>query len=142
MEKGYIVVGQDTETLTTPYDAGLGWMVSAKKEFIGRRSLERGAAERDQRVQLVGIATVNPADELVEGAALLSEQVGESRPIDGHVTSACWSATFGTSLGLALVRAGRRRHGETLYASFGDTLIPVTLVDPVHYDAGGARRDG
>ncbi|HEY2066437.1 MAG TPA: 2Fe-2S iron-sulfur cluster-binding protein [Gemmatimonadaceae bacterium] len=142
MEKGYIIVGQDTEALTTPYDAGLGWMVSTKKEFIGRRSLERRATERDQRVQLVGIATVNPADELAEGAALSSERVGGSRPIDGHVTSACWSATFGKSLGLALVRAGRRRHGETLYASFGETLVPVTLVDPVHYDASGARRDG
>jgi sarcosine oxidase subunit alpha len=142
IEKGYIVVGQDTEALTTPYDAGLGWMVSSKKDFVGRRSLERHAEERDHRPQLVGIATLNASDVLVEGAALIASSAGLPQAMEGHVTSARVSTTFDGSVGLALVRGGRLRHGETLHASWTDGTVPVRLVDPVHYDAAGARRDG
>jgi sarcosine oxidase subunit alpha len=141
IEKGYIIVGQDTEALTSPYDAGLGWVVSSKKDFVGRRSLERHAEQRDHRPQLVGIVTVNASDTLVEGAALISNPAGLPQPIEGHVTSACWSATRGRSLGLALVQGGRHRHGETLHASWVDGAVPVRLVDPVHYDPSGTRRD-
>ena len=49
MEKGYIVVGQDTEALTTPDDVGLGWMVSKKKDFVGRRSHDRSAPRAADR---------------------------------------------------------------------------------------------
>jgi Glycine cleavage system T protein (aminomethyltransferase) len=142
IEKGYIVVGQDTEALTTPYDAGLGWMVSSKKDFIGRRSLERRALERDHRPQLVGIVTLNASDVLVEGAALIASSAGLPQAIEGHITSARPSTTFDGSAGLALVRGGRHRHGEVLHASWTDGTVPVRVVDPVHYDAAGARRDG
>ena len=142
MEKGYIIIGQDTEGLTTPYDAGLGWMVSTTKDFIGRRSLERRSFQRDARPQLVGVMTLTPDAEVAEGAGLVTGSGVPARRIEGHVTSACWSATLGRSLGLAMVRAGSQRHGETLYASSGEGAVPVRLVNPVHYDAAGAHRDG
>ncbi|MGQ0641142.1 MAG: glycine cleavage T C-terminal barrel domain-containing protein [Gemmatimonadaceae bacterium] len=142
MEKGYIIIGQDTEALTTPNDAGLGWMLSTKKDFVGRRSLQRPALRRDDRLQLAGVVTHNQDADLNEGAALVRGPSASRQRIEGHVTSACWSATLGRSLGLALVRGGSKRHGETLYASFGDLAVAVTLVDPVHYDAAASRRDG
>jgi sarcosine oxidase subunit alpha len=142
MEKGYIIVGQDTEGLTTPYDVGLGWMASKKKDFIGRRSHERAAPSAADRLQLVGFVR-NDADDVVpEGAGLVAAPGGDSGRIEGHVSSSCWSETLGRSLGLALVRAGRARHGEVLHAPLDSSVARVTVVDPVHYDPRGVRRDG
>ena len=53
-----------------------------------------------------------------------------------------WSEALGRSFGLALVKAGRSRHGETLFAPLESGVVPVKLVDPVHYDKKGERRDG
>jgi sarcosine oxidase subunit alpha len=142
MEKGYIVVGQDTEALTTPYDVGLGWLISKKKDFVGRRSHERTAVRAADRLQLVGFVRTDAMDVVPEGAALVTELGGSTRRIDGHVSSSCWSEALGRSLGLALVRAGRTRHGEVLYAPLDHGAASVTLVDPVHYDPRGVRRDG
>jgi sarcosine oxidase, subunit alpha len=141
MEKGYIIVGQDTEGLTTPYDVGLGWLVSKKKDFVGRRSHERGAPRAAGRLQLVGFVR-NDSDEVLPEGAVLAATNGVPAPIDGHVSSSCWSETLGRSLGLALVRSGRARHGDVLFAPLDHTVASVTLVDPVHYDPHGARRDG
>lgn len=143
MEKGYIIVGQDTEALTTPHDLGLSWMVAREKDFVGRRSLERVAPQRPDRAQLVGF-TVVASDEVVPEGAALTRTVGPApMPIDGHVSSSCWSETLQRPLGLALVRGGRSRHGEVLHAPLLDgRVLQLRLCDPVHYDPAGARRDG
>lgn len=143
IEKGYLIVGQDTEALTTPQDAGLGWMVPARKPFVGRRSLERVAPRAPGRAQLVGFRSNDPALVIPEGAALTSAPGAPPMPIDGHVSSSRHSPTLGCALGLALVRDGRARLGEVLHAPLLDGRVAaVTLVDPVHYDPQGARRDG
>jgi len=143
IEKGYLIVGQDTEALTTPHDAGLGWMVSTRKEFVGRRSLERPALVASGRAQLVGFRSNDPQLVVPEGAALTSALGAPPMPIDGHVCSSRFSPTLECALGLALVRDGRARLGEILHAPLLDGRVAaVTLVDPVHYDPEGARRDG
>ena len=76
-----------------------------------------------------------------EGAGLVTT-VGGQGQIEGHVSSSCWSETLGRPLGLALVRSGRARHGEVLHAPLDDGVATVTLVDPVHFDSAGTRRDG
>jgi sarcosine oxidase subunit alpha len=143
IEKGYLIVGQDTEALTTPHDAGLGWMVPARKAFVGRRSLERPAAMAPGRAQLVGFRSNDPQLVVPEGAALTTVVGAPPLPIHGHVSSSRYSPTLGCALGLALVRDGRARLGEVLYAPLLDGRVAaVTLVDAVHYDPEGARRDG
>jgi sarcosine oxidase, subunit alpha len=142
IEKGYIIVGQDTEGLTTPHDAGLGWLVSKRKSFVGKRSLERERSRASDRAQLVGFVCHESATVVPEGAGLTSSTGAPPRPIDGHISSSVWSDTLGKSLGLALVRGGRARLGEVLHAPLGDRTVSVTLVDPVHYDPSGARRNG
>ena len=142
MEKGYIIVGQDTEALTTPHDAGLGWMVSRQKSFVGQRSLERPFLRRDDRMQLVGFVTDDPSVVVPEGAGFVKMAGAPPLRIEGHVTSSCWSPSLSRSLGLALVRGARQRHGERLVAPIGDQNVSVVLVDPVHYDRAGGRRDG
>jgi sarcosine oxidase subunit alpha len=141
-EKGYIIVGQDTEATTTPYDAGLGWMVSKEKDFVGKRSFTRPALQAADRPQLVGFLPEEGQFVLPEGAGLVSKVSAPPMEIQGHVTTSHWSEALGRSFGLAMVKGGRSRHGETLYAPLEDRVVPLTLVDPVHYDKNGARRDG
>jgi len=138
-EKGYFIVGQETDGTVTPLDLGLDWMV-ADKEFVGRRSLRRSDMLRDDRKQLVGIL---PAERLPEGAQLVEDAEFEIPvPMIGHVTSSYESAALGRPFGLALVRKGRDRIGETIYAPLGDRTVAVEIVDPVIFDQEGARRDG
>ncbi|MBL8981826.1 MAG: ferredoxin, partial [Gemmatimonadetes bacterium] len=142
IEKGYLIVGQDTEGTTTPLDAGLGWMVAPAKEFIGRRSWRRPAMQAGDRLQLVGIAPWDPEVVIPEGAAITRRVHAPPMALEGHVTSSRWSETLGRSLGMALLKSGRARHGETLYVPLDGGVAAVSIVDPVHYDPRGARRDG
>lgn len=138
-EKGYFIVGQETDGTVTPLDLGLDWMI-ADKEFVGRRSLRRSDMLRDDRKQLVGIL---PAERLPEGAQLVDDEAVEIPvPMIGHVTSSYDSAALGRPFGLALVRRGRDRIGETIYAPLEDRVVAVEIVDPVIFDPEGARRDG
>lgn len=143
IEKGFIIVGQDTEALTTPFDAGLGWLVAKQKDCVGGRSWERVANLRDDRAQLVGFTVVDSDEVVPEGAALTRAPGVPPMSIDGHVSSSCWSATLGRPLGLALVRGGRARLGEVLHAPLLDgRALRVQLVEPTHYDPRGERRHG
>src|SRR5260370_40458582 len=71
-EKGYIVVGQETDGTVTPDDVGLGWTVGkSKRDFVGKRSLVRPAMTRGDRKQLGGLLTVDPKTMLEEGAQIV-----------------------------------------------------------------------
>lgn len=142
IEKGYLIVGQDTEGTTTPLDAGLDWLVAPAKEFIGRRSWRRPAMQAADRLQLVGISPWDPEVVIPEGAAITRRVHAPPMALEGHVTSSRWSETLGRSLGLALLKGGRARHGETLYVPLDGGVAAVSIVDPVHYDPRGVRRDG
>ncbi len=141
-EKGYIIVGQDTDATTTPDDVGLSWLVSKKKDFIGKRSFARLALKAPDRPQLVGFLPDEPTVVLPEGAGLVAQVSPPPMSIQGHASTSHWSETLGRSFGLAMVKGGRARHGERLYAPLEDRVVTVTLVDPVHYDPSGERRDG
>jgi len=141
-EKGYIIVGQDTDGTVTPLDLGLGWMVSTKlkkPDFVGRRSLQRADTARPDRKQLVGLLPVDPADLLPEGAQLAATADGLS---EGHVTSSYVSAALGRTFALALLHSGRARIGGVMYAPLVDRTIAATVTEPIFYDKFGERRDG
>ncbi|MCU7727832.1 2Fe-2S iron-sulfur cluster-binding protein [Actinoplanes sp. KI2] len=140
-EKGYPIIGQDTDGTVTPYDLGLGWAVSKKKaDFIGKRSFTRADTARSDRKQLVGLLPDDGRTLLPEGAHLVVAP--SSLPALGHVTSSYHSAALGRPFALALIRNGRDRIGERVYAPLGDDLVPVTITGAVLYDPEGARRDG
>jgi sarcosine oxidase subunit alpha len=142
-EKGYIIVGQDTDGTNTPDEAGVGWAVGkTKADFVGKRGLMRADLKKPDRKQLVGLLTVNPDVVLEEGAQIVD--VAEPKPRThalGHVTSAYHSANLGRSIALAMVERGRSRHGETLYVPMPGGSIPVTVADTVFIDKEGARLD-
>ncbi|MFZ5852079.1 MAG: FAD-dependent oxidoreductase [Actinomycetota bacterium] len=142
-EKGFPIVGQDTDGTVTPLDLGMDWVVSKKKDFVGRRSFARPDTARADRKQLVGLLPEDPDVVLVEGAQLVASAPGVvPAAMHGHVTSSYRSAALGRSFALGLLRAGRARQGERLHAVSGGDWVPVTVTEPVFYDREGARRDG
>jgi sarcosine oxidase subunit alpha len=146
-EKGYPIVGQDTDGTVTPHDAGLGWAVSKVKDFVGKRSLDRPDLVRPDRKHLVGLLPTDGATRLPEGAQLVAEDTPITPaagpvPMLGHVTSSYHSEALGRPFALALVAGGRSRIGERLVAPVGDALVPVLVAEPVLYDPEGSRRDG
>ncbi len=143
-EKGYIIVGQDTDGTATPDDAGLAWAIGRNKEdFVGMRSLTRAAMKDAHRKQLVGLRTRDAGVVLEEGAQLAAEPGLKPplRPI-GHVTSSYFSAALGHSIALAMVAGGRARIGQTLYLPMPEGEIAAEVVNPVFYDPEGARLHG
>ncbi|MXW47219.1 MAG: sarcosine oxidase subunit alpha family protein [Gammaproteobacteria bacterium] len=141
-EKGFIIVGQDTDGSITPDDLGMNWIVSKKKDFLGKRSLSRSDCVRPDRKQFVGLLTEDPDVVLPEGAQLVDEPSNSYPvPMIGHVTSSYWSATLGRSIALAVVKGGHSRLGAKIYSTLmSGESIPVTISNPVFYDAEGERQ--
>jgi sarcosine oxidase, subunit alpha len=140
-EKGYIIVGQETDGTVTPDDVGLGAAVNSKKpDFVGKRSLARVSMKDPSRKQLVGLLTEDPKVVLEEGAQIVADPA--SRTSLGHVTSSYDSATFDRSIALAMVAGGRAGIGETMHVPMHGSTIPVRLVPPVFYDPAGERLNG
>ncbi|CAM3611939.1 2Fe-2S iron-sulfur cluster-binding protein [Kibdelosporangium persicum] len=143
-EKGFPIVGQDTDGTVTPHDLGMSWIVSRQKDFVGKRSLRRPDTARPDRKHLVGLLPVDPAELLPEGAQMVASDAPLTPPVpmEGHVTSSYRSAVLERTFALALIKNGRHRIGETLLAPLGDRVIAATVTEPVFYDKEGARRDG
>lgn len=144
-EKGYPIIGQDTDGTVTPQDLGMSWVVSKKKDdFVGKRSFSRPENQRPDRKQLVGLLPVDGEVLLPEGGQVVAVDTVPEPPVPmlGHVTSSYRSAALGRTFALALVRSGRERIGQTLYVPLEDGLVPVTVTDSVLFDQEGSRRDG
>mgnify|MGYP005839251627 CR=1 FL=1 len=142
-EKGYVIVGQETDGTVTPYDLGMDWIVSRQKDFLGRRSLFRRDMTQPDRKQLVGLFTDDPQLVLEEGAQLVQEaKPSVTRRSIGHVTSAYWSPALDRSIALALVENGRARTGQRLWVAEGMRATPVTVCLPVFVDPKGERLHG
>jgi sarcosine oxidase subunit alpha len=140
-EKGFIIVGQDTDGTITPFDAGLDWAVGKKKpDFVGKRSMARPDIVAPGRKQLVGLLTDDPNVVLEEGAQIVADP---NQPIPmtmiGHVTSSYWSETLGRSIAMALVAGGHDMTGGTLYIPMPGKTHTTKVSGVVFYDSEGAR---
>jgi sarcosine oxidase subunit alpha len=143
-EKGFIIVGQDTDGTVTPFDAGLGWAVSkAKKDFVGIAGLKRPDIQADGRRQLVGLKTKDPKIVLEEGAQIVADP-HQSIPMKmlGFVTSSYWSANLDRSIALALVEDGRNRTGQTLHVPMPSGNIAVEVTGTVFLAEKGEGTHG
>jgi sarcosine oxidase subunit alpha len=143
-EKGYIIVGQDTDGTVTPNDAALDWAVGKKKtDFVGIRGLMRPDLLAAGRRQLVGLKAKDPNIVLEEGAQIVADP---KQPIPmkmiGHVTSSYWSQNCGRSIALGLVEGGRDLMGQTLYVPMPDRVIEVEVSGMVFFDERGERLNG
>ena len=140
-EKGYPIIGQDTDGTVTPQDLGMEWILSkAKPDFMGKRSFSRADTARPDRKQLVGLLPLDPDALLPEGAQLVDEPGG--RAMVGHVDLELPQRRARPDV-RARARAGRpRADGRSrpctarLAADRGRDRADVPL------RPGGARRDG
>lgn len=141
-EKGFAIVGQETDGTVTPQDLGMSWIVAKRKpDFVGKRSHSRPDTTRPGRKRLVGLLPEDPAAVVEEGAQLVAGPVdGSPAPMLGHITSGYTSAVLGRTFGLAMVRDVSA--GDRVTAVGGGGAVPMTVVEPVFYDPGNARRDG
>ncbi len=142
-EKGFIVIGDETDGTTTPIDVGLEGLVSKKKaDFLGKRSLEQTYLKRPDRKQLVGLLTDDPNEVLPDGAHAV-RAVKDKPPMQtiGHVTSSYRSPTLSRSIAMALIENGRARMGETLSFPLEGKVVRAKIVDPVFYDKEGAKQN-
>lgn len=136
-EKGYLHVGVDTDGTTIPTDVGMAGPIAKKvSDFIGRRSLLRADALREDRWQLVGLQSQQKM--LPVGSHVLRDGAVPG-PIDGHVTSSYHSPTLGVPVALAMVRAGRSRIGEKIELYDMGIRYRATIVSPVFIDKEGDR---
>ena len=140
-EKGYIIVGQETDGTVTLDDVGLSWAIGkSKSDFVGKRSLARAALADPDRRQLVGLSTEDPSIVLEESAQLVgSANYAIPTRSRGYVTSAYFSANLNCSIALALVNRGRAMIGEKLFLAMSGASIPVQIVNPVFIDPKGKR---
>lgn len=147
-EKGFIIVGQDTDGSHTPQDMGMHWIVKTneKMSFIGERSQQRSDMLGEKRKQLVGLLTVeNSQHILTEGLAIIrtnQESPSSSvstipiNPVIGHVTSSYYSPILEHSIALAVVENGHHIDGQRVNVREKDgSLTPVKVCAPIFYDS-------
>ncbi len=144
-EKGFIIVGQDTDGTVTPHDMDMDWIVSkTKEEYLGNRAQARVDTRREKRPQLIGLLTEDPTVVLPEGAHIVAEVLDKPpMPTIGHVTSSYMSPNAGRSIALALLQDGINRKGETVSLSMMDgTVHKAKVTDTVFVDKEGVRVRG
>ena len=130
-EKGFIIVGQETDGTVTPVDLGMDWIISkTKPDFIGKRALSRRDIIKADRKQLVGLLTDNATDILPEGSQIV-EEVLPKPPMSmiGHVTSSYFSPNCGRPIAMALIKSGRDRMGQTVHIPLKNKSIAATITD-------------
>lgn len=144
-EKGFIIVGQDTDGSMTPDDLNMGWCVGRTKPFswIGQRGMNREDCVRDQRKQLVGLKPIDPTKWLPEGAQLVFN-TKQTIPMTmvGHVTSSYLHNSLGYSFAMGVVKGGLKRIGERVFAPLADgSVIEAEIVSSVFFDPKGDRQN-
>jgi sarcosine oxidase, subunit alpha len=133
LQKLHILVGQDTDSESTPFGAAMPWIVKLDKEedFIGRWALER-AAEHPAITALVGFSLPD-GDVPAEGAAILD---GGGAPI-GQVTSARMSRQVGKVIGMGWVPAAQASDGAEVTISYEGRRYTATVQTSPFHDPDG-----
>ncbi len=142
-EKGFIMIGDETDGTIIPQDLGLSWAISKKKDdFIGMRAHKRAHMQDPTRWKMVGLTALD-GQTLPEGGYILDHGTNENgqRNMQGRITSTYYSPTLDQSIALALLRHGPERLGEkiTIGGLGGD--IEARVVDPVFYDKEGEKQN-
>ncbi len=144
-EKGFIMIGDETDGTIIPQDLGLHWAISKKKEdYLGKRAQQRRHMTDPERWQLVGLETVD-GGVLPDGAYAVSpgRNANGQRNTQGRVTSSYHSPTLGKGIAMGLVKHGPDRMGEdiTFVMEDGETTMTARIVSPVFFDPEGEKQN-
>jgi sarcosine oxidase subunit alpha len=141
IEMGH-VAGSEIDGRTIAYDLSLEGMLSQKKDFIGKRSLNRKAFTENNREKIVGVVPIDKKTSIPEGSYLV-ENVKASFPNPklGHVSASCWSVEYDNPFSLAIIKDGKNKKGEKLFAvsPLKNKIIPVEIVSQHYVDPEGKR---
>ncbi|WP_425044172.1 sarcosine oxidase subunit alpha family protein [Primorskyibacter sp. S87] len=143
-EKGFIMIGDETDGTVIPQDLGLNWALSKKKEdFLGKRAHSRVHMADPDRWKLVGLETLD-GSVLPDGAYAVAEGVNENgqRNMIGRVTSTYHSPTLGKGIAMGLIKHGPDRMGEVVeFPGTEGKTYQARIVDPVFYDKDGEKQN-
>ncbi|MEM7439010.1 MAG: sarcosine oxidase subunit alpha family protein [Pseudomonadota bacterium] len=144
-EKGFIMIGDETDGTVIPQDLGLNWAISKKKEdFLGKRAQQRSFLTDPNRWKLVGLETVDPQVVIPDGAYAVDGAVRDNgvKNMIGRITSTYFSPTLNRSIAMGLVERGPDRMGEVItFTNPGGEEIAAKIVDPVFLDKEGERQN-
>ena len=143
-EKGFIMIGDETDGTVIPQDLGLHWAISKKKDdFLGKRAQERAHMTDPNRWQLVGLETTH-GEVIPDGAYATAEGHNENgqRNVQGRVTSSYHSPTLKRGIAMGLVLNGPDRMGELIdFPKLDGTVIKAKIVSPIFYDPDGEKQN-
>jgi sarcosine oxidase subunit alpha len=143
-EKGFIMIGDETDGTVIPQDLGLSWAVSKKKaDFIGKRGMERSEMVRPDRWRLVGLESVD-GSVIPDGAYAVApgKNANGQRNTEGRVTSTYFSPTLGRGIAMGIIARGPERMGEIVdFPTLDGASVKAKIVEPVFYDKAGERLD-
>ncbi len=143
-EKGFIMIGDETDGTVIPQDLGLDWAISKKKpDYLGKRAQERSHMASPDRWKLVGLETID-GSVIPDGAYAVADGVNANgqRNVQGRVTSTYWSPMLNRGIAMGLVHRGPDRMGEVLdFPTTGGRVARARIVNPVFYDPEGAKQN-
>jgi len=147
-EKGFFVVGHDTDATVAVTDLGMDWLIGRNKpDFIGKRSLARPEVARAGRQQFVGLLTEDPTVVVQEGSPVVeveaARRLGDPPvPACGRITSSYASPTLGRSICLGLVADGQKRIGDLVMIVDRGMPRAARICSPRFHDPAGERLHG
>ena len=141
IEMGH-VAGSEIDGRTIAHDLSLEGMLSQKKDFIGKRSLNRKAFTENNREKIVGVVPIDKKTSIPEGSYLVENaKASFPNPKLGHVSASCWSVEYDNPFSLAIIKDGKNKKGEKLFAvsPLKNKIIPVEIVSQHYVDPEGKR---
>ncbi|MDO8325386.1 MAG: sarcosine oxidase subunit alpha family protein [Cypionkella sp.] len=141
-EKGFIMIGDETDGTVIPQDLNLGWAISKKKaDFLGKRGQERNYLASPDRWKLAGFETLDgsvvPDGSYIIAAGKNANGQGNTQ---GRVTSTYHSPTLKRGIAMGLIKGGLSRIGDVVeFNTVTGGTVKAKVVDPVFYDKDGEK---
>ncbi|MFN6925200.1 MAG: 2Fe-2S iron-sulfur cluster-binding protein [Tabrizicola sp.] len=143
-EKGFIMIGDETDGTVIPQDLGLDWAISKKKaDYLGKRGQERTYLASPDRWKLVGFETLD-GSVIPDGSYIVAEGVNANgqRNTQGRVTSTYYSPTLKRGIAMGLLKHGPQRMGEVVeFNTVAGGTVKARVRDTVFYDKDGEKQN-
>ena len=143
-EKGFIMIGDETDGTVIPQDLGLDWAISKKKaDFLGKRGQERTFLANPDRWKLIGFETLD-GSVIPDGSYIIAEGVNANgqRNVQGRVTSTYHSPTLKRGIAMGLLKQGPGRVGEVVeFNTVAGGTVKAKVRDTVFFDKDGEKQN-
>ncbi|MFN3281469.1 MAG: 2Fe-2S iron-sulfur cluster-binding protein [Tabrizicola sp.] len=143
-EKGFIMIGDETDGTVIPQDLGLDWAISKKKaDYLGKRGQERTYLASPDRWKLVGFETLD-GSVIPDGSYIVADGVNANgqRNTQGRVTSTYYSPTLKRGIAMGLLKHGPQRMGEVVeFNTVAGGTVKARVRDTVFYDRDGEKQN-